>query len=116
MTEKTCPACGSTDVDQVATNWRCRSCESTKPMTLDEIAERKTRGLAASAAMLATQAGHCAACGQGVAAYRDSDRDTVLCGCCYFLIEGARERHGTPALAANWLRAAARYLATTDDS
>jgi ribosomal protein L37AE/L43A len=43
MVKKRCPGCGSTDVQQVGTNWLCQSCQSTKAMTLDEIVECKAQ-------------------------------------------------------------------------
>jgi hypothetical protein len=115
MAEKRCPGCGSTDVQQVGTNWLCQSCQSTKAMTLDEIVECKAQQAAALAAMLGPQAGRCAACGQASRTpHRDGDRESALCLSCYLLIEDARERHETPELAARWLRAAAQYLTTTE--
>ncbi len=115
MAEKTCPGCGSTDVQQIGANWRCRSCQLTKGLTLDEMAECKSRQASALAARLARQGGRCAVCGQPPRAFhRDGDRDRVLCQSCYLLIEDARERHHTSELAARWLRAAAQYLTTTE--
>ncbi len=115
MTEKRCPGCGSTDVDQVGTNWQCRSCQSIKGMTLDEMAECRSRQAPALAATLTLQGDCCAACGQPPGAFhRDGESDRVLCQSCYLLIEGARERHDTSESAARWLRAAAQYLTRTE--
>jgi hypothetical protein len=84
-------------------------------MTLDEITQTETRGAAALETMLGAQGGRCAACGQDVrTSHRDGDREAMLCHSCHLLIENARELHETPDLAAQWLRAAAQYLTTTE--
>jgi len=114
MTEKTCPGCGSTRVQQVGTNWRCESCHCTKAMTLGEIAERDTRRAAPLPAVPGPQGGRCAACGQAPRTSHRDGSERVLCHSCYLLIEDARQRHETPELAARWLMAAAQYLTTTE--
>ncbi len=102
------------DVQQVGTEWRCLSCQSTRAMTLREILESRTQEAAALTTMLAAQSGRCAACGQEPrTSRRDGARETVLCQSCYFLVTDAREQHETPELAAGWLRAVAQYLTTT---
>ncbi len=103
------------DVQQIGETWRCRYCQLTKPMTLGEMAECKSRQASPSAASLGRQGGRCAACGRPPGALpRDGDRDGLLCQSCYVLIEGARERHETSESAAAWLRAAAQYLTTRE--